>query len=171
MTLARRIIPCLDVDAGRVVKGVEFTGLRDMGDPEELAARYNGEGADELILLDITASRDGRATFLDTVRRVARAAQYSAHRRRRNSPPGRRQRRAARRRRQGNRKHRRRLASGIDFGSRRAVWLASGRAFDGRKKNAQAVGKFSCAAARNRADATPQLGPGKASRAVRAKFC
>src|ERR1700685_1632067 len=71
MTLARRIIPCLDVDAGRVVKGVEFAGLRDMGDPEELAARYNGEGADELILLDITASRDGRATFLDTVRRVA----------------------------------------------------------------------------------------------------
>ena len=54
MTLARRIIPCLDVDAGRVVKGVEFAGLRDMGDPEELAARYNREGADELILLDIT---------------------------------------------------------------------------------------------------------------------
>jgi cyclase len=71
MTLARRIIPCLDVDAGRVVKGVEFAGLRDMGDPEELAARYNSEGADELILLDITASRDGRATFLETVRRVA----------------------------------------------------------------------------------------------------
>ena len=71
MTLARRIIPCLDVDAGRVVKGVEFAGLRDMGDPEELAARYNREGADELILLDITASRDGRATFLETVRRVA----------------------------------------------------------------------------------------------------
>ena len=71
MTLARRIIPCLDVDAGRVVKGIEFTGLRDMGDPEELAARYNSEGADELILLDITASRDGRATFLETVSRVA----------------------------------------------------------------------------------------------------
>jgi imidazole glycerol-phosphate synthase subunit HisF len=71
MTLARRIIPCLDVDAGRVVKGVAFAGLRDMGDPEELAARYNREGADELILLDITASRDGRATFLETVRRVA----------------------------------------------------------------------------------------------------
>ena len=71
MTLARRIIPCLDVDAGRVVKGVEFAGLRDMGDPEELAARYNSEGADELILLDITASRDGRATFLETVGRVA----------------------------------------------------------------------------------------------------
>ena len=71
MTLARRIIPCLDVHRGRVVKGVEFAGPRDMGDPEELAARYNREGADELILLDITASRDGRATFLDTVRRVA----------------------------------------------------------------------------------------------------
>ena len=71
MTLARRIIPCLDVDAGRVVKGIEFTGLRDMGDPEELAARYNSEGADELILLDITASRDGRSTFLETVNRVA----------------------------------------------------------------------------------------------------
>jgi cyclase len=71
MTLARRIIPCLDVDAGRVVKGIEFKHLRDMGDPENLAARYNGEGADELVLLDITASRDGRATFLETVRRVA----------------------------------------------------------------------------------------------------
>ena len=72
MTLARRIIPCLDVDRGRVVKGIEFKQLRDMGDPEELAARYNREGADELVLLDITASSEGRATFLDTVRHVAR---------------------------------------------------------------------------------------------------
>jgi cyclase len=71
MTLARRIIPCMDVDAGRVMKGIEFEGLRDMGDPEQLAARYNREGADELVMLDITASRDGRPTFLDTVRRVA----------------------------------------------------------------------------------------------------
>lgn len=71
MTLARRIIPCLDVDGGRVVKGIEFESLRDMGDPETLAARYNCDGADELILLDITASRDGRATFLETVRGVA----------------------------------------------------------------------------------------------------
>ena len=59
MTLARRIIPCLDVDAGRVVKGIEFEGLRDMGDPAELAARYNREGADELVVLDISASRAG----------------------------------------------------------------------------------------------------------------
>jgi imidazole glycerol-phosphate synthase subunit HisF len=71
VTLARRIIPCLDVDAGRVVKGVEFEGLRDMGDPAELAARYNREGADELVVLDISASHQGRATFLDTIRRVA----------------------------------------------------------------------------------------------------
>ena len=71
MTLARRIIPCLDVDAGRVVKGIEFEGLRDMGDPAELAARYNCEGADELVMLDISASFEGRATFLETIRRVA----------------------------------------------------------------------------------------------------
>jgi imidazole glycerol-phosphate synthase subunit HisF len=71
MTLAHRIIPCLDVDAGRVVKGIEFEGLRDMGDPAELAARYNREGGDELVMLDISASVQGRGTFLDTVRRVA----------------------------------------------------------------------------------------------------
>lgn len=71
MTLARRLIPCLDVDAGRVVKGVEFEGLRDMGDPAELAARYNREGADELVVLDISASHQGRGTFLETIRRVA----------------------------------------------------------------------------------------------------
>ncbi len=71
MTLARRIIPCLDVDAGRVVKGVEFEGLRDMGNPAELGARYNREGADELVVLDISASFEGRATFLGTIRRVA----------------------------------------------------------------------------------------------------
>ena len=71
MTLARRIIPCLDVDGSRVVKGVNFIGLRDAGDPGELAARYNAEGADELVMLDIAASRDRRPTFLATIRRVA----------------------------------------------------------------------------------------------------
>jgi imidazole glycerol-phosphate synthase subunit HisF len=71
MTLARRIIPCLDVDAGRVVKGYEFKRLRDMGDPAELAARYNREGSDELVMLDISASVEGRSTFLETVRAVA----------------------------------------------------------------------------------------------------
>ena len=66
-----RIIPCLDVDDGRVVKGVNFVGLRDAGDPVELAARYDREGADELVLLDITASSDARATIIDVVRRTA----------------------------------------------------------------------------------------------------
>jgi len=71
MTVASRIIPCLDTDGARVVKGVNFIGLRDAGDPVELAARYNAEGADELIVLDIAASRDRRPTFLETIRRVA----------------------------------------------------------------------------------------------------
>ena len=71
MTLARRIIPCLDTDGSRVVKGVNFVGLRDAGDPATLAARYNVEGADELVVLDIAASRDRRPTFLETIRCVA----------------------------------------------------------------------------------------------------
>ncbi len=66
-----RVIPCLDVDAGRVVKGVNFVELRDAGDPVELAARYDVEGADELIFLDITASSDARETTIDMVRHVA----------------------------------------------------------------------------------------------------
>lgn len=71
MPLARRIIPCLDTDGSRVVKGVNFVGLRDAGDPADLAARYNTEGADELVVLDIAASRDHRPTFIETIRRVA----------------------------------------------------------------------------------------------------
>jgi cyclase len=69
--LARRIIPCLDVERGRVVKGVNFVSLRDAGDPVECAARYDAEGADELVFLDITASSDARPIVLDMVRRVA----------------------------------------------------------------------------------------------------
>jgi cyclase len=65
------VIPCLDVDAGRVVKGVNFVGIRDAGDPVELASRYDAEGADELVLLDITASSDDRDTMLDVVTRAA----------------------------------------------------------------------------------------------------
>jgi cyclase len=71
VSLAHRIIPCLDTDGERVVKGVNFVGLRDAGDPVALAARYNAEGADELVVLDIAASRDWRPTFLETIRRVA----------------------------------------------------------------------------------------------------
>jgi cyclase len=71
--LGARVIPCLDVDAGRVVKGVNFVGLRDAGDPVELAARYDAEGADELVFLDITASSDARDTIVDVVARTAEA--------------------------------------------------------------------------------------------------
>jgi cyclase len=70
--LTRRIIVCLDVDAGRVVKGVQFTKLRDAGDPAELAAAHAAAGADEIVLLDITATHEKRATLLETVRRTAR---------------------------------------------------------------------------------------------------
>ena len=71
MSVAVRVIPCLDVDAGRVVKGVNFVGLRDAGDPVELARRYDEQGADELTFLDITASSAGRETTYDVVRRTA----------------------------------------------------------------------------------------------------
>ena len=71
MSLAVRVIPCLDVDAGRVVKGVNFRDLRDAGDPVELARKYDAEGADELTFLDISASHEGRATTLEIVSRTA----------------------------------------------------------------------------------------------------
>src|SRR5215475_7402409 len=71
MSLAVRVIPCLDVDDGRVVKGVNFRDLRDAGDPVELAAAYDAEGADELVFLDITASSGGRQTMYDVVARTA----------------------------------------------------------------------------------------------------
>ncbi len=70
--LTKRIIPCLDVTAGRVVKGINFVGLRDAGDPVELSERYNRDGADELVFLDITASSDHRETMIDVVERTAR---------------------------------------------------------------------------------------------------
>src|SRR6185437_5406654 len=72
LMLARRIIPCLDVTAGRVVKGVNFVNLRDAGDPVELAERYNAQGADELVFLDITASSDARDIMAGVVARTAR---------------------------------------------------------------------------------------------------
>jgi len=71
VTLAKRLVPCLDVDRGRVVKGVKFVSLRDAGDPVECAARYDAEGADELVFLDITASSDARPIVLEMARRVA----------------------------------------------------------------------------------------------------
>lgn len=71
MSVTVRVIPCLDVKDGRVVKGINFEGLRDAGDPVELAARYDAEGADELTFLDVSASKDGRGTMLEVVRKTA----------------------------------------------------------------------------------------------------
>ncbi len=72
MALAKRIIPCLDVDSGRVVKGVQFVDIRDAGDPVEVAKRYNEQGADEITFLDITATHEGRDTTVQTVERIAK---------------------------------------------------------------------------------------------------
>lgn len=69
--LAKRVIPCLDVKEGRVVKGVNFIGLQDVGDPVEIAALYNDAGADEIVFLDITATHEGRKTIVDVVEKTA----------------------------------------------------------------------------------------------------
>ncbi len=74
MSATVRVIPCLDVAGGRVVKGVRFEGLRDAGDPVEAAARYDAEGADEIVFLDIIATQEDRGTLLDIVERTARAS-------------------------------------------------------------------------------------------------
>ena len=87
VTLAKRVIPCLDVDHGRVVKGVRFVDLRDSGDPAELASRYDRDGADELVFLDITASTEARDILLDAVRRTADSVVHPADRGRRFARP------------------------------------------------------------------------------------
>ena len=116
-----RVIPCLDVTAGRVVKGVNFVDLRDAGDPVELAARYDAEGADELVFLDITASSDGRDTMVDVVRRDGRAGVHPVHRRRRHPHRRGRPADAAGRRRQGQRQHGGGRAARADRRDRRRV--------------------------------------------------
>jgi cyclase len=70
--LAKRIIPCLDIKDGKTVKGVNFINIRNVGDPVEMGAFYAGQGADELVFLDITATHEGRKTFVDLVKRIAR---------------------------------------------------------------------------------------------------
>ena len=114
-----RVIPCLDVTAGRVVKGTNFVDLVDAGDPVELAARYDLEGADELVFLDITASSDNRETTVDMVRRVADEVYipFTVGGGIRTLEDARRD--AARRCRQGQRQHGRRRTSRADLGDRR----------------------------------------------------
>ena len=114
-----RVIPCLDVDAGRVVKGVNFVDLRDAGDPVELAARYDAEGADELVFLDITASSDARDTIVDVAARDGRAGVHPVHHRRRHPLGRRRPPAAAGGRRQGVGQHRGRRAARADRRDRR----------------------------------------------------
>ena len=81
MVLTRRIIPCLDLKDGRVVKGTNFLGLRDAGDPVELAGRYNEQGADEVVFLDITASKEKRGIIIELIQASCRRALPAAHRR------------------------------------------------------------------------------------------
>ena len=82
--LLNRVIPCLDVDKGRVVKGTNFVDIRDAGDPVELAVRYEAEGADELVFLDITASHEGRETIVELARRTRQRRLHPVHDRRRD---------------------------------------------------------------------------------------
>ena len=163
MTLARRIIPCLDVDAGRVVKGIEFEGLRDMGDPAELGARYNREGADELVVLDISASCDGRATFLETIRRVAEQLNIplTAGGGIRKMEDGR---RCCARAPIKYGEHSGRRAPGVDFGAGAAIRRASRGSFAGR----EAKGDSWEAYMRGGRDATARRGRvGRRSRSTR----
>ncbi len=101
----KRIIACLDVMNGRTVKGTRFTNLKDLGDPAAMALYYQEQGADEITLLDITASPENRATRTEWVRNTAKKALHTPHRRRRRKNPGRRGGDTRRRRRQGNGEH------------------------------------------------------------------
>ena len=103
--LTKRVIPCLDVTGGRVVKGTRFLALRDAGDPVECALAYNDQGADELVFLDITASSDDRRTMIDVVRAHRRPVFHAVDGRRRGAHGGRCARAAPRRGRQGERQH------------------------------------------------------------------
>ncbi len=128
----KRVIPCLDVKEGRVVKGVNFVGLRDAGDPVELAARYDAEGADEVVFLDITATSDARDTVVDLARPRRRRAVHPVHDRRRHPLRRRCAGRARRGRRQGEREQRRREGPGADRPPRRGVRRAVRRPGDRR---------------------------------------
>ena len=128
--LAKRIIPCLDVTAGRVVKGVNFVNLRDAGDPVELADRYNQQGADELVFLDITASSDERDTMADVVARTARKVfiPLTVGGGIRSVDDARKH--PDRRRRQGQRQHRGGASSGADHRAEPRIRRAGGGAGD-----------------------------------------
>ena len=148
----KRVIPCLDVDAGRVVKGTNFVDLRDAGDPVELAERYDAEGADELVFLDITATHDKRDTIVELARRDRRQRLHPVHDRRRH-PLGRgRPGGARRRRRQGLGQLRRGRAAGADRRAGRGLRRAVRRAGDrrARPRGRRAAGRSSSPAGARR---------------------
>ena len=136
--LCKRVIPCLDVDAGRVKKGVRFKELRDAGDPVAVAAAYDAQGADEICFLDITASSDGRSTMLDVVRAHRRTGVPAAHRRRRRALGRGRARAAARGRRQGRHQHRGGRRSGAGAARVRRVRQPGDRRRGRRRANRRA---------------------------------
>ena len=137
MGVAVRVIPCLDVDAGRVVKGVNFADLRDAGDPVEMARVYDAEGADELTFLDVTASSGERATMLDVVRRTAEQVFIPLTVGRRHPQRRRRRRAAARRRGQGQHQHRRHRPPGAAARGQPPVRVAVHRAVGRRPHRAR----------------------------------
>ncbi len=155
-----RVIPCLDVDAGRVVKGVNFVDLRDAGDPVELAARYDAEGADELVFLDITASSDARDTMVDVVRRTAEQVFIpftvgGGIRLGRRRPPA-----AAGRRRQGVGQHRgRRAARARRRDGRRVRRPVRGRGHRRPPRATAAASRCSPTAGARPTGSTPSRGP------------
>ena len=169
------MIPCLDVDAGRVVKGTNFVDLRDAGDPVELAERYDAEGADELVFLDITATHEKRDTIVELARRTADNVFIpftigGGIRSRRRRPGG-----ARRRRRQGQRQLARRVArpeliDELAQRLRRAVRRAGDRRQAPRRRR-RGAGRSSSPAGARRPAATPSTGRARASSAGRGRSC
>ena len=168
MTVAVRVIPCLDVDGGRVVKGVNFRDLRDAGDPVELAALYDAEGADELTFLDITASSGGRQTMYDVVRRTAEQVFIPLTVGGGVRSSARRGRAAAGGRRQGVAEHRRDRPARAARRGRPAVrrrsawccrWTPGGCAGAGRRRRRRAASRSPRTAAAPAPASTPWTGP------------
>jgi imidazole glycerol-phosphate synthase subunit HisF len=155
-----RVIPCLDVTGGRVVKGTNFVDLRDAGDPVELAARYDAEGADELVFLDITASSDDRETTVDMVYRVAEQVfipfTVGGGIRSLEDDPA----HAARRCRQGQRQHRRGAAPRVIARSRPSSARSAScvRSTPSDRSDATAGSRCTCTAGAHRPGSTPSSG-------------
>ena len=172
--LSKRIIACLDVRDGQVVKGINFEGLRIAGDPAELARRYNVEGIDELVILDITATLEARRALADTIRARRARAVHSARGRRRH-PHGSRCGGGGRRgRRQGEPEHRGARRPGADHDARRPLRQPGGRRRDRREARVgrqRSVRRLRAQRPDGRRTATPSSGRARPKRAAPARFC